>query len=108
MQMVNRMRDVALAEPAYTSNWGMLALETTWPFPEVVIAGPEVHTLRKALQSHYLPLCQVMGGESKAELPLVADKFTGTKSMIYVCVNKTCQLPVATVREALDQLSSLS
>jgi hypothetical protein len=56
------------------------------------------------LQS-YQPFALVMGTATTSRLPLLADKTpieNGTR--LYVCFNNTCQAPVSTVKEALQQL----
>jgi len=46
-----------------------------------------------------------MGSESVSQLPLLKDRNPKeNETLIYVCYNKTCKLPVKTVAEALDQL----
>jgi hypothetical protein len=85
------------------SNWGMLMLWQTAPYYEVAITGDDGFAeLRAELDRHYLPNTLMMGGTT-GELPLLEGKFTATPT-IYVCLNKTCKLPVNTVQDALEQL----
>ncbi|MFK8037309.1 MAG: hypothetical protein AB8B74_03380 [Crocinitomicaceae bacterium] len=44
-----------------------------------------------------------MGGE-KGTIPLLEGKFIG-ETTIFVCVNKSCQMPVVEVQEALKQMN---
>ena len=48
-----------------------------------------------------------MLGGTKGSLPLLQDKFT-TQTKIYVCVDKTCQLPVTEATAAFKQLKDVN
>jgi uncharacterized protein YyaL (SSP411 family) len=90
--------------PAYGagySNWCMLMLQFTSPFYEVAIVGKNVDEIRKALGKHYLPNVIFAGSQSASTLPLLLNRYSEHKTLIYVCRNSTCQLPVETVEEAL-------
>jgi uncharacterized protein YyaL (SSP411 family) len=53
----------------------------------------------------FIPNKLFMGDkDSKSEIPLLEFKFVEGETMIYVCVNKSCKLPVSTVAEALKQI----
>jgi len=51
-----------------------------------------------------LPDVIFMGGNTEGSLPLLEDKLIENKTTIYVCENKTCQLPVEEVALALKQI----
>ncbi len=106
IEMATSLRKLILQEPSYMSHWGMLALEISSPYFEIVISGPKALELRSELVKTYEPFCMIMGATGSATLPLVSDK-RSDKTMIHVCVEKTCRMPVATVPEALEMLSSL-
>ena len=53
---------------------------------------------------HYLPDVIYMGGDKEGALPLLENKLIDKKTTIYVCENKTCQLPVEEVALALKQI----
>lgn len=102
MEMASSLRKMILHEPAYMSNWGMLSMEMTYPFHEIIITGREAEAMRKDLAHVYLPFSVVMGTKTTSELPLLRGKGESDKAQIHVCVNKTCSLPVGSVREALQ------
>ena len=39
---------------------------------------------------------------SENELPLLKNRFVKEKTLIYVCVNKTCKMPVSEVNKAIE------
>lgn len=55
------------------------------------------------MQSRYLPTALFMGGQEE-DLPLLENKLSPGKTMIYVCRNKTCKMPVTDVGQALKQI----
>lgn len=85
------------------SNWAMLMCWLTWPYYEIAVTGPDgAPRLHRELALHYLPNALLMGG-SEGALPLLDGKFTD-RSTLFVCLNKTCKLPVNNVTDALAQM----
>jgi hypothetical protein len=98
------MRENILNHPGYYANWAMLS---DWfiddPY-EVAIVGPHALALQKEFNHSFLPDCVCIGSIGPSKLPLLEDKFKPGETLIYVCRNKTCLLPVKTVEEALQQM----
>jgi len=88
------------------SNWGQLLLHQTFPYYEVAIVGKEVEQQRLAFQSaSYYPNLMVLGSEKASTLPLLEYKLVEGETPIYVCENKTCQLPTTDVQQAWEQIT---
>jgi uncharacterized protein len=103
--MCSRLASITESEPGYMSNWGILFAEITKGLAEVVIVGNDVEKVRKELHQHALPFIVTLGTNTKSNLPLLEGREARDgRTMIYVCFNKTCKLPVDTVKEAIDQL----
>ena len=88
----------------YYANWASLMLYQVQPPYEVAIVGRKADKLRKQWDTHYLPNALLMGGRKEGGLPLLKNKLQKGKTMIYVCKDKVCKLPVKEVTEALKQL----
>ena len=102
-QMLHNIKSDALKNPGYYSHWAqVMSLNIHLPF-EVAIAGKEWNQKRKELQKEFIPEAIFLGGE-KSTLPLLENKFNVDQTMIYVCRNKTCALPVADTEDALKQM----
>jgi len=87
----------------YYANWAMLmGLIAYEPF-EVAIMGDEAEQRNVALQRSYLPTSLFMGGKEE-NLPLLKNKLMKDITMIYVCQNKACKMPVMEVDKALRQI----
>ncbi len=102
--MLNNVIEDVLSHGPYYANWGVLLLYFTIPPAEVAIVGENCQSLRQQLSQHFLPHILLMGGKTEGKLPLLAAKFIPGQTLIYVCRNKTCRLPVTTVAAALKQI----
>ena len=79
----------------FYSNWGILLLNLSNPFYEIAICGEKVMENRKIITANFAPDKIIMGSfTSKSSLPLLKDKFQSGKTLLYRCVDKTCELPV--------------
>jgi uncharacterized protein YyaL (SSP411 family) len=94
--------------PSGYSNWSQLMLNLTGNHFEVAIVGKDALYLIKELQKYYLPNVIFCTGTSENELPMLKSRFVSGKTLIYICQNNTCQLPVETVEEALSAIRRLS
>ncbi|MFK8037312.1 MAG: thioredoxin domain-containing protein [Crocinitomicaceae bacterium] len=102
-QMLLNVQSDFAEYPSGYSNWAILMMEMTYPYYEIAITGKDWATILKELNKHYIPNKILMGGE-KGTIPLLEGKFIG-ETTIFVCVNKSCQMPVVEVSEALKQMS---
>ncbi len=71
---------------------------------EVAIVGKKAEEIRKEIASNYLPNALLLGGKTEGSLELLSMKLVKGETMIYVCQNKTCKLPVQDVKSALLQM----
>jgi uncharacterized protein len=91
--------------PSGYSNWSQLALDLTGDHFEVAIVGEKAISLLNELQKNYLPHVIFCAGITENNLPLLKSRFVSGKTLIYICQNNSCQLPVETVEEALAIIS---
>jgi len=103
-QQLKNMTDQMVTYGSSYSNWGMLMLDQVNPFYEVAITGNGALEFNKQFGQHYIPNKMLLGAKNNSELPLLEGKFFDGASTIFVCVNKSCQLPVESVDEALKQI----
>ncbi|MDA9564066.1 thioredoxin domain-containing protein [Flavobacteriales bacterium] len=86
------------------SNWAQLFLYQSFPFYEVAISGKDASKRIAELQQNYTPNKMILGAKGESTLPLMDGKYVAGETMIYVCENKACQLPVTEVKDAIKQL----
>ena len=86
------------------SNWAQLLLHKTHPYYELAIMADSPSEARAQFFSDYHPNVLVLGSNSdQSELPLLELKFVSGEQMIYVCVDKSCNLPVSEMNAAKEQ-----
>jgi len=90
------------------SNWSQLVMDIAESHLEVAIAGPHAISLLHEIQKKYLPQVVFCAGTFDKNLPLLANRFVTGKTLIYICQNNICQLPVETVKEAIELIGQLS
>ncbi|WP_452223866.1 thioredoxin domain-containing protein [Lacinutrix chionoecetis] len=88
------------------SNWLDLMLNYTKPFYEIAIVGSEYKTKLKALNNYYIPNKIIVGSKNESELPILKNRYVENETLIYVCVNNTCKLPVNEVEKAINQIKN--
>lgn len=104
-QMLANSIDMINNHLPYASNWGQQLLSRGNPLKEVAIVGPDALTLKGNLDDQYLPNCIFLGElKNQKSLELLHDKWVEGSSIIYVCENKTCQLPVESIEAAIEQI----
>ncbi|MFZ1659251.1 MAG: thioredoxin domain-containing protein, partial [Flavobacteriales bacterium] len=103
-QQLNNVVGSMADYPGGYTNWGLMLMDQVYPWYEIAITGPEALARRAEFFAHFIPGRVFLGAAEKSALPLLEDKFIGNATTIFVCENKTCQLPVSTVKEALGQL----
>ena len=95
-----RLTDLPI-DPYSNANWGRLAVMMEKGIYEVAFTGPEAIALRKEMATNYLPNCISLGTVKEENLILLENKVRQSESVIYVCQNKSCRLPVNDVDRAL-------
>lgn len=85
----------------YYANWDLLFMRFLQPSKEVVIMGKEYVNWGQNLQKHYSFNTVFVGSPEKEYLPLMEQRYQDGKSLIYVCEDKTCQLPFFCIEDAL-------
>ena len=102
--MLNSAQPFMEQQASFYYNWFELYRRMLKEPYEVAIVGKNAEALRKILASNYLPNALLLGGKSEGSLELLSMKLVKGKTMIYVCQNKTCKLPVEAVEDALKQM----
>jgi len=102
--MVASMMPNILSEGQAYGKWNQLLMHISHPYHEVAVVGENSKDLIKSLQEVHLPNTLIVGSETENELPLFNNRFETGKTLIYVCTNNTCKLPVAVPKQAIDKI----
>ena len=92
-------------QPAFYSNWLQLLVDKVHPPFEVAITGEDAKARSHEMMRTYRPNAIFLGSTEDSELPLLKYKYVEGETMIYVCQNKTCKLPVTDIASANKLLS---
>ena len=88
-------------QPSYYSNWLQMAIDLEHPPYEVAVMGDNAQALALELMQSFRSDAVYLGETKESDLPLLKYKYVDGETMIYVCQNKTCKLPVNDVKAAL-------
>jgi len=103
-QMLNNVKANMASYPSSYSNWGLLMLNHVQPYYEIAISGKKANEMRMAMREQYIPFKMFVGSTEDSKLPLLEMKYLEGETMIYVCLNRVCNLPVTDPQEALKQI----
>jgi uncharacterized protein YyaL (SSP411 family) len=103
--MIASVSKQAVNNASYYTNWARISQKITNQIFEVVIIGETARTKIKELNSYFLPDIVVSGSISHSTLPLLNDRYVEGKTLIYICSNNTCKMPVEEISEALKMLN---
>ena len=106
VQLIKNILADAQKNMNYYSNWAQVLLFQIYPATEIAITGNEWNEKLIELQQNYSPSAIYSGGAVEGGIPLLEDKIIKGKTMIYVCKNKTCGMPVEDVKDALQQIGN--
>ncbi|MFY0712468.1 thioredoxin domain-containing protein [Seonamhaeicola sp. NFXS20] len=102
--MLNNVKPEIQEYASGYSNWLDLMLNYTIPYYEVAIVGPKAKQKIEELNQTYLPNKLIAGSLVKSNLPLLINRYNPDKTLIYVCINKACKLPLSEVNKAIKIL----
>ena len=86
------------------SNWLDLMLNYTNPFYEIAVVGKDALSKISELNKSYIPNKLIAGSITDKNFPLTENRYVPTETLIYVCVNNMCQLPVLHIEDAIKLL----
>ena len=105
-KMLHNVRPEIETYPSGYSNWLDLTENYKNKYYEIVIVGKDANSKIKELNTSYLPNALVAGSSKESTKPLLKYRYIDDETLIYVCVNNSCKLPVSEVSEALKLLNN--
>jgi hypothetical protein len=103
-QMLKNVSSEIEQYPSGFSNWMYLLSNFQNNFYEVVIVGNNASEQIKELNTQYLPNIIIAGSKGKNKGPLFENRYVENETLIYVCVNNTCKLPVTELKIAVESI----
>lgn len=105
-QMLKNVLSEIEQYPSGFSNWLDLLSNYQNDFYEVVVVGEKASEKILELNRHYLPNKIIAGSRSENSGPLFENRFVKGETIIYVCINNTCQLPVEETNIAIKSITN--
>ncbi len=103
-QMLENIKENAQQYGSGYSNWLQLMADYVGNYYEIAISGKNALDKIVELNQKYIPNKLVAGSTKKSGLPLMESRYNENETLIYICVDGACQLPVNNTKEALNQL----
>lgn len=101
-KMLHNVQPEIESYPSGFSNWLDLMANFQDNFYEVVVVGKDASKKIAELNARYLPNILIAGSTSESKKPLLNYRYIDGETLIYVCVNNSCKLPVSNISEALN------
>lgn len=105
-QMLKNVLNEIGEYPSGFTNWIYLLSNFQNNFYEVVIVGEEASEKIAELNKQYLPNKIVAGAKGETPGPLFENRWAQDQTLIYVCVNNACQLPVEETGTAINLMNN--
>lgn len=86
------------------ANWLHLVLFQNQDFYEIAILGEDYKSLGQQIGKEYVPNSILAGSRKEGNLELLKNRENPNKTLVYVCIEGACKLPVTKAEEALKQL----
>ncbi len=91
--------------PMAYANWGSLMLKITEQYYEIAVLGVKANEIIVELQQKgYKPNVLWAFSKKGSEIPILKDRLVNDKTLIYVCKDTKCDLPVRLVKQALEKM----
>lgn len=91
--------------PTAFANWGNLILMQTEPFFEVAVLGTNAELICNKLNKNFRPNVIWAFSKTESNVPVLKERFVQGKTLIYVCKEGVCKLPVENEIQALELLN---
>ncbi|MDI9255788.1 thioredoxin domain-containing protein [Flavobacterium sedimenticola] len=94
--------------PSAYSNWLHLSLKYSEQNRELAICGPEALDYVFKINQKYTPNIVVAGTLDQSHLPFLTGRSSQNQTLLYLCQNKTCQLPSTDFEQIIQEITSFS
>ncbi|GMN05985.1 thioredoxin domain-containing protein [Croceitalea sp. MTPC5] len=103
-RMVKNVQDNFDKNGQSFANWMHLVLYENLNFYEIAIVGEEYKKLGQEIASHYIPNSILVASEKEGGIDLLKNRYNEGQTLIYVCIEGTCKLPVVEAQQALNSI----
>jgi uncharacterized protein YyaL (SSP411 family) len=106
LNMIVSLGQAILGYPSSFGIWACLLQEFIAGTSEIAIVGKDHEKLKSGLFEFYLPHRVLMSSTNEDQnFPLLANKITDHKSLIYLCKDSVCQQPVESIARFMSLIN---
>ena len=87
------------------SNWLNLSLNSIGTYYEIAISGDNAFEKQEEFYKHYIPNALIIASQSDSQIPVMQERYNSGESLIYVCIEGACKLPLESEEEAYKDLN---
>ncbi|NNT71384.1 thioredoxin domain-containing protein [Flavobacterium sp. IMCC34852] len=91
--------------PSAFSNWLNLLLNYSEQNKELAICGEKAFDYLAQINQQYLPNIVTAGTVADSKLPFLEHRFVKNQSLLYLCQNKSCDLPTTDLQEIIKEIT---
>ncbi len=104
LQMIKNVQENFDKNAQSFANWLHLVLYENLNFYEIAVVGGDYKKLGSEIEQHYLPNSILVGTKEEGGIDLLQNRYNEGQTLIYVCIEGSCKLPVTSSKQALGQL----
>lgn len=104
-QMLKNVLNEIEQYPRGFTNWLLLLSNFQNDFYEVVVVGKDASKKIKELNKNYLPNIIIAGSEGESNSSLFKNRYVPNQTLIYICVNNTCKMPLEDTKFVIETLN---
>ncbi len=105
-RMVKAVLPLVLQSTPWYARWARVLQLLQQPATELVLTGPDLHRMKTAVHRLFYPDLLLAGSAVESTLPILTNRVVQMENLVYVCRNKSCQLPVSDIAQALPMLDA--
>jgi len=105
-QMLKNVEEEMAQYPSGFANWLDLLANYQSKFYEIVVVGNEASEKIKKINQKYIPNKIIAGSTKNSNSYLLEGRYMEGETLIYVCVNNTCKLPVKDVEKVIESIKN--
>lgn len=102
--MLGNVQENFLENGQSFANWLHLVLFENKNFYEIAVVGKDFKTIGAELAANYIPNSVLVGTPEESTLDLLKNRYDPGRTLIYVCIEGACKLPVTDTESVLQQL----
>jgi uncharacterized protein YyaL (SSP411 family) len=91
--------------PSAFSNWLTVLLNYSEQNKELAICGEKALNYLPLINQKYLPNIIIAGTICETKLPFLVSRFVENQTLLYLCQNKTCNLPTTDIQEIISKIT---